>query len=134
MGRGQMISETGHTYCVYEASQIWDDGIVVYLKMATLIMWRTVHERMDRDGFEPDTWILMGGMAIATLAGDLLGQLTAGPVSAAMREATVITWGGDIVWIPPLMYFVLQRIRNSRGTQSFRGVLVALVLLLGLYQ
>lgn len=28
--------------------------------MATLIMWRTVHERMDRDGFEPDTWILMG--------------------------------------------------------------------------
>src|SRR5690625_7886587 len=110
MGRGQMISETGHTYCVYEASQIWDDGIVVYLKMATLIMWRTVHERMDRDGFEPDTWILMGGMAIATLAGDLLGQLTAGPVSAALRAATVITRGVATVGTPPLACFALHRI------------------------
>ncbi|MCV7314364.1 tellurite resistance/C4-dicarboxylate transporter family protein [Mycolicibacillus parakoreensis] len=129
----QMIRATGHTVWLAVAIPIWVAGIGVYLMMATLIMWRTVHERMDRDGFEPDTWILMGGMAIATLAGDLLGQLTAGPVSVALRAATVITWGVATVWIPPLIYFVLHRIHNRPGMLQFRGVWWALVFPLGMY-
>lgn len=129
----QMIRATGHTAWLAVAIPIWVAGLGVYLLMATLIMWRTVHERMDRDGFEPDTWILMGGMAIATLAGDLLGQLTSGAVSAALRAATVVTWGVATVWIPPLIYFVLHRIHNRPGMLQFRGVWWALVFPLGMY-
>ncbi|HTM83864.1 MAG TPA: C4-dicarboxylate ABC transporter, partial [Mycobacterium sp.] len=87
----------------------------------------------DRDGFAPDTWILMGGMAIATLAGDHLHRLLAAPLAGVVAGTTVVTWAVATGWIPPLIYFVLHRIHLRPGLLQFRGVWWALVFPLGMY-
>lgn len=108
----------------------WVMGIIAYLAMTTLIVWRTVHERIDRDGFEPDTWILMGGLAIATLAGDHIHRLWPSDV---IEVVTIVTWVIATVWIPPLLYFGIVRIRRRRDTWEYRGVWWAMVFPLGMY-
>jgi Voltage-dependent anion channel len=50
---------------VFWAVAFWTLGIVIYLFMTPLIARRA-------DFTQPDSWILMGGAAIATLAGDRL--------------------------------------------------------------
>jgi tellurite resistance protein TehA-like permease len=101
--------------------------------MTWLILWRAVAERQDRDGFEPDTWILMGGLAIATLAGDHLYQQVSGWPAAAVRMVTVITWVAATLWIPPLIYFGLHRISRRPEVLQFSGVWWSLVFPLGMY-
>ena len=48
----------------------WAIAIGVYLLMTGLIVWRAVHDSAAPELVQPDIWILMGGAAIATLAGD----------------------------------------------------------------
>lgn len=129
----QVARRTGdHRWTVIAAS-IWLLAIAIYVLMTWLILWRTVAERMDREGFEPDDWILMGAMAIATLAGDgihvVAPQWLAGPV----RAVTVVTWVVASVWIPPLIYFVLHRVNQRPGILRFAGVWWAVVFPLGMY-
>jgi len=31
------------------------------------MVWSAVAEQLDRDGFEPDSWILMGALALPSL-------------------------------------------------------------------
>ena len=46
-------------------------------------------------------WILMGGLAIATLAGDHLHHaLLPGPIADAVRAVTIVTWMVASLWIP----------------------------------
>ena len=45
-------------------------GICLYCAMTGLVLWRAVHAPSAPDLCAPDAWILMGGAAIATLAGD----------------------------------------------------------------
>lgn len=129
----QVVRDTGQTVWLAIAVPIWLAALAVYVLMAALIMWRTGHERMDRDGFTPDTWILMGGMAIAALAGDHLGQLVPGRLAEVVRAVTVVTWVVATAWIPPLIYFVLRRIHRRPALLQFRGVWWALVFPLGMY-
>ena len=106
----------------------WLLAIAVYAVMTSLIVWRTVHERLDRGGFEPDSWILMGALAIATLAGDHIHR--AWPV-AVVEAVTVVTWVLATAWIPPLVYFVSVRVRGAR--LRVVGVWWAMVFPLGMY-
>jgi tellurite resistance protein TehA-like permease len=108
----------------------WALAIVVYGVMTGLILWRTVRERLDRDGFEPDSWILMGGLAIATLAGDHIHRLW--PVEA-VEGATIVTWVLATLWIPPLVYFGIRRVIGRPGALQFTGVWWAMVFPLGMY-
>jgi Transposase, Mutator family len=48
----------------------WFFALCVYGLMTGLVLWRAVHEPAVRRNVAPDHWILMGGLAIATLAGD----------------------------------------------------------------
>ncbi|HZU47743.1 MAG TPA: tellurite resistance/C4-dicarboxylate transporter family protein, partial [Mycobacterium sp.] len=66
---------TGHRWWLAVAVPLWTVAMGLYGLMTALILWRAVAERKDRDGFEPDTWILMGALAIATLAGDYIHLL-----------------------------------------------------------
>ena len=61
---------TGFHTLLSIAVVIWVLAIVVYGIMTALILARAFAARLDAGGFEPDAWILMGGLAIATLAGD----------------------------------------------------------------
>jgi tellurite resistance protein TehA-like permease len=115
---------------LFGALLFWTLAIVVYGVMTGLILWRTVHERLDRDGFEPDSWILMGGLAIATLAGDHIHRLW--PV-AAVEGVTIVTWVLATLWIPPLVYLGIRRVNARPGALQFTGVWWAMVFPLGMY-
>ncbi len=73
-------------------------GICFYGVMTGLVLWRAVHAPSAADLFAPDAWILMGGAAIATLAGDHIDK--AG--FADIRPVTIVTWIVASAWIPVL--------------------------------
>lgn len=129
----QVARHTGERGLLAAAVPIWVLAILIYGLMTWLILWRTVAERMDREGFEPDDWILMGAMAIATLAGDEVHRVAAGWLADGVRAVTVVTWAVASLWIPPLIYFVLHRINQRPGVLRFTGVWWAVVFPLGMY-
>jgi tellurite resistance protein TehA-like permease len=118
---------------LYAAVPIWVAALGIYCLMTCLILWRTVAERQDRAGFEPDTWILMGGLAIATLAGDVIHGLAPAWLAGPVRAVTIVTWVTATLWIPPLIYFGLHRISNRPEMLHFAGVWWAFVFPLGMY-
>lgn len=124
---------TGHRWWLAVAVTIWLAAIVLYGLMTWLILWRVVNERQDRDGFEPDSWILMGALAIATLAGDNIHPLVPAWLEGPVRVITVATWVVATVWIPPLIYFGLHRISRRPSMLHVAGVWWALVFPLGMY-
>jgi tellurite resistance protein TehA-like permease len=93
---------------LFWALVLWAIAIVVYLVMTGLIVWRTVHDPSAPELVQPDIWILMGGAAIATLAGDHIhkaGLTMVWPV-------TVVTWIVATAWIPVLIY-VSRKLRSG---------------------
>ena len=88
----------------------WVLGLCLYLVMTTLVLWRVRHDASSPELAQPDVWILMGGIAIATLAGDHLHHiLLPGPIADGVRAVTIGTWVVATAWIPVLVYVVLRR-------------------------
>ncbi len=112
---------------VFLAVAFWVLALAVYLVMTTLIVLRAARERLDRSGFEPDSWILMGGLAIATVAGVHIHALW---LSAAVQYATVVTWLVATLWIPALM---LLGVRGARRRVPVPSAWWAMVFPLGMY-
>lgn len=73
-------------------------GICLYCAMTGLVLWRAVHAPSAPDLCAPDAWILMGGAAIATLAGDHIHK--AGVTD--IRPVTIVTWIVASAWVPVL--------------------------------
>jgi hypothetical protein len=91
----------------------WLFALCVYGLMTGLVLWRAVHESAVRRNVAPDHWILMGGLAIATLAGDHIhGALHPGPFADAVRVVTIVTWVLATLWILPLVSVGWRRIRD----------------------
>ncbi len=124
---------TSAHWVLQAAVPIWVTALCIYGLMTWLVLWRTIAERQDRDGFEPDTWILMGGLAIATLAGDSIHSLAPAWLAGPVRAVTVVTWVAATLWIAPLIYFCLHRISNRPEMLHFAGVWWAFVFPLGMY-
>jgi tellurite resistance protein TehA-like permease len=124
---------TGHHWWLAVAVAVLVAALCIYVLMTWLTLWRVVNERQDRDGFEPDTWILMGGMAIATLAGENIHVVAPAWLAGPVRAVTIVTWVIATLWIPPLIYFVLHRIRGHPSMLQFAGVWWAFVFPLGMY-
>ncbi len=129
----QVASHNGHRWWLLVAGVIWLLAIGIYGVMTWLILWRAVAERREHNGFEPDSWILMGALAIATLAGDNIHQVAPDWAASGVRTATVITWVTATLWIPPLIYFGLHHISRRPEVLQFHGVWWALVFPLGMY-
>jgi hypothetical protein len=103
---------------VFWAVVFWVLAMCVYLLMAGLIVWRV-------DLAKPDSWILMGGAAIATLAGEHVHHiLIAGPIADGVRTVTIVTWVVATLWIAPLAYAMIRR---------FAGIGWPMVFPLGMY-
>lgn len=115
------------------AVPVWLAALCSYGLMTWLILWRSVAQRQDRDGFEPDTWILMGALAIATLAGDNIRSQAPAWLTGPVLVVTVVTWVAATLWIPPLIYFGLHRISRRPEMLHFAGVWWAFVFPLGMY-
>lgn len=125
--------QTGHHWWLAVAVAGWVAALCIYGLMTWLTLWRVVNERQDRDGFEPDTWILMGAMAIATLAGDNIHAVAPAWLADPVRALSIVTWVTATLWIPPLIYFALHRIRRYPNMLQFTGVWWAFVFPLGMY-
>lgn len=123
-----LARDTGWRALVLVAVAIWVVAIALYVLMTTLILARAFAARLDPNGFEPDAWILMGGLAIATLAGDHLHRAGVDGV----RAVTIATWCLASMWILPLMYFGVHHIRRP-DARRFAGVWWAMVFPLGMY-
>jgi tellurite resistance protein TehA-like permease len=95
---------------LFWAVVFWVLGICVYLVMTALVLWRERHDASSPELAQSDVWILMGGIAIATLAGDHLhGILVPGPIADGVRAVTIGTWIVATVWIPVLVYVAIRR-------------------------
>jgi tellurite resistance protein TehA-like permease len=112
---------------VFLAVLFWAVAIGVYLLMTGLIVWRAVGDSSAPELVQPDIWILMGGAAIATLAGDHLYEAGL----QIVRPVTIVTWVVATVWLPPLVYVTLQRVRRRRELPP--GLWWAAVFPLGMY-
>jgi tellurite resistance protein TehA-like permease len=73
-------------------------AICLYCVMTGLVLWRVAHEPSAPALFQPDMWILMGGAAIATLAGDHIHRAGCEDI----RPVTMVTWIVASLWIPVL--------------------------------
>lgn len=95
---------------VFWAFIFWVLGICLYLAMTGLVLWRVRHDASSPELVQPDVWILMGGIAIATLAGDHLHHaLIPEPIADGVRAVTIATWIVATVWIPVLGYVAVRR-------------------------
>ena len=112
---------------VFLAMLFWVIAIGVYLLITGLVVWRAVHDRAAPELVQPDVWILMGGAAIATLAGDHIHKAGL----EAVWPVTVVAWLVATAWIPPLIYATLQRFRRRRDLPP--GLWWAAVFPLGMY-
>jgi hypothetical protein len=91
----------------------WVLALGAYCAMTALVLLRAVREPAVRRDVPPDHWILMGGLAIATLAGDHIHHsLHPGPIADAIRTATIVTWVLASLWILPLAVVGWRRIRG----------------------
>ena len=95
---------------VFWAVVFWVLGMCIYLVMTGLVWLRVRHDSSTPELVQPDMWILMGGAAIATLAGDHLHQaLLPGPFADDVRAVTIATWIVATLWIPPLVFVAVRR-------------------------
>ena len=79
-------------------------AMCVYVVMTGLVVWRACHDRVARELRQPDIWILMGGAAIATLAGDHIHKAGL----AGIRPVTIVTWMVASMWIPLLVVWSVR--------------------------
>lgn len=116
----------------------WVVAVIMYLAITWLIAWRAVATPFVPEEVTPDTWILMGALAIATLAGDHL-LAAAGVLDSlawladATRPATLVVWVLASLWIPPLLYAEVWRVDHRAGSLHFAGVWWSAVFPLGMY-
>lgn len=127
-----LARQTGWAALLLAAVALWVLAMAVYAVMTWLILARAFAARLDPDGFEPDAWILMGGLAIATLAGDHIHHDAAGWLAEAAWLVTVGTWVAATAWIPPLLYFGVRHAQRPEALR-FAGVWWAMVFPLGMY-
>lgn len=92
----------------------WMLGLFGYLGVTWLIMWRALVRPLAEE-VTPDSWILMGALAIATLTGDRI--LAAGPASIGLhwlstvaRPQTLVLWIIASGWIPLLLTAQVWRV------------------------
>ncbi|MEO8750788.1 MAG: tellurite resistance/C4-dicarboxylate transporter family protein [Allobranchiibius sp.] len=116
----------------------WILAILAYLAVTWLIAWRAVTAPFGPAQVTPDSWILMGALAIATLAGDHL--LAAAHASGsgqwladAARPAIMSLWVLSSLWIPVLLYAEVWRVDQYAGSLRFAGVWWSAVFPLGMY-
>jgi tellurite resistance protein TehA-like permease len=114
----------------------WLLGLAGYVAVTWLIAWRAAAAPLVPDQVTPDSWILMGALAIATVTGDhvLLAAYTLGAGGLGwVRPATFVLWVLASLWIPVLLYAEMWRVDSRAGSLHFAGVWWSAVFPLGMY-
>lgn len=113
-------------------------ALVLYVAVTWLIAWRAIVAPFRPGAVTPDSWILMGALAIATLAGaHLLQAVDALPalqwLAVGLAPATVAVWILAGLWIPVLLYAEVWQVDQQSGALRFSGVWWSAVFPLGMY-
>jgi len=91
-------------------------GALLYVWIVALIAYRYLFVPVSPADVTPMSWITMGAMAIATLAGALLVQDAEVPLLRSLRPAlegfTVLCWATGTAWIPLLVILTVWRVRH----------------------
>lgn len=116
----------------------WILGMVLYLAVSWLIGWRALATPFVPEEVRPDSWILMGALAITALAGDhiLAAARTLGaPLGLAdwTRPVTFVAWVLASLWIPVLLYAEIWLANQVAGSLRYQGAWWATVFPLGMY-
>ncbi|MGH3865449.1 MAG: tellurite resistance/C4-dicarboxylate transporter family protein [Pseudonocardiaceae bacterium] len=116
----------------------WTLGLVGYFVVTWLIMWRALVGPLAPEEVTPDSWILMGALAISTLAGDRI--LAARPATTGLdwlitvaRPQTLVLWIMASGWIPLLLSAQMWRVARRPASLQDEGVWWAVVFPLGMY-
>ena len=128
----------GSVTLVVLAGTGWIIGLALYAVVAALIGWQALSAPMRPEQVTPDSWILMGGLAIAALSGGhILAAIqpsNAPTAAVAWCQAAIWwTWIGASVWIPVLLYAEVWRVDHLAGSLHYAGVWWAAVFPVGMY-
>lgn len=98
---------------------LWATGVLTYLMIAALVVGRLVRARLTATLLTPDTWVLMGAVAIAVVAGGTLVDALRGldgfaELGAAGAPAVLGCWLVATAWIPLLGVAEVRRARTGR--------------------
>jgi tellurite resistance protein TehA-like permease len=104
-GLAILAADSGHPWLAVALVAL---AVCVYGFMTGLVVWRTCRDPSAPELMQPDIWILMGGIAIATLAGDHIDKAGVEDI----RPLTVVTWVVASLWIPLL---VVASVRLRKG-------------------
>jgi tellurite resistance protein TehA-like permease len=116
----------------------WLIALAAYGAVTWLIAWRALATPVRPDAVTPDSWILMGALAISTLAGDhLLGtaHALAAPdwLRTGLHGATLAAWILASLWIPVLLYAEGWSVDHRTGSLHYTRVWWSAVFPLGMY-
>ena len=113
-------------------------GLVLYLILITLIVYRLVFFPISAEAFEPPYWIMMGAAAISTLAGVTLSQTvdTTGIFQAfrpVLTGMSLLTWATSTGWIPLLVVLSVWRYAVKKVKWAYHPQYWAFVFCVGMY-
>ena len=123
---------------LWAAGALWVLGLCIYAAVGWLITWRSLGAAARPDLVTPDSWILMGALAIGTLAG---AKLVSGAAELhfdawlvdAMRPATLVLWWLASAWAPVLLYAEVWLLDHRANSLHYAGVWWSAVFPLGMY-
>jgi len=132
------VAQHSHSWMLLViAAGAWVLGLLLYLAVTALIAWRALSAPFRPDAVTPDSWILMGALAIAALAGGRIltaaRALEAAPLAAWAQTATWWTWALASAWIPVLLYAEMWCVDHLVGSLHYQGVWWAAVFPIGMY-
>lgn len=95
----------GHPLLRYVSVGAWAAGFVFYLITITLVVYRLFAVGLEPREWTGPYWIMMGAVAITTLAGaSIVSSLAALPgwdaVATGILAITVLAWSIGTMWIP----------------------------------
>lgn len=133
-----LASDTHWQGWVVASAATWVLAVLLYLAITWLIGWRATAGPFVPEEVTPDSWILMGALAICTLAGaellDALRVVGSSSWSAdAVRTAILVLWILATLWIPVLLYAEIWRVDHRTGSMRFAGAWWSTVFPLGMY-
>ncbi|MDQ2853227.1 MAG: tellurite resistance/C4-dicarboxylate transporter family protein [Actinomycetota bacterium] len=123
------------------AAAAWLLAILLYGVTTGLILSRAICARLAPRDVTPDSWILMGALAINALAGaKIITAMTAlhvtgslHPLLPAARTVTLLAWILASAWIPVLLYAEMWSLDHRRAGLRFARAWWSAVFPLGMY-
>jgi tellurite resistance protein TehA-like permease len=117
---GATLTASHVTTPLLEACLVWwAGGLALYVVLGAGPALRLIHAKVEPAHFTPDYWLVMGALAISTLAATRLARAIAvDPLLHALArivaDAAVLTWTLATLWIPLLVALQVWRLLGSR--------------------